>query len=44
MELGNFSVSLAVRDLEASSDFYQKLGFEPIFGEAEQGWQILRNG
>ena len=44
MELGNFSLSLAVRDLEASGDFYQKLGFEPIFGEAEQGWQILRNG
>ena len=44
MELGNFSVSLAVRDLAASRDFYQKLGFEPYFGEAEQGWLILKNG
>jgi len=44
MELGNFSTSLAVRDLEVSRDFYQKLGFEPIFGEAAQGWLILRNG
>jgi catechol 2,3-dioxygenase-like lactoylglutathione lyase family enzyme len=44
MELGNFSVSLTVKDLEASADFYQKLGFEPVFGEAAQGWLILRNG
>ena len=44
MELGNFSVSLAVRDLEASRDFYQKLGFQPVMGEASQGWLIVRNG
>jgi lactoylglutathione lyase len=44
MELGNFSVSLAVRDLEASRDFYQKLGFDAVFGEPSQGWVILRNG
>jgi lactoylglutathione lyase len=44
MELGNFSVSLTVKDLEASRDFYQKLGFVPVFGEAAQGWLILRNG
>src|SRR5262245_13814508 len=44
MELGNFSVSLAVKDLDASRDFYQKLGFEAVFGEAAQGWLILRNG
>ena len=44
MELGNFSVSLAVRDVEVSRDFYQKLGFEPVMGEAAQGWLILRNG
>jgi catechol 2,3-dioxygenase-like lactoylglutathione lyase family enzyme len=44
MDLGNFSVSLTVKDLEASRNFYQKLGFEPIFGEASQGWLILRNG
>ncbi len=44
MELGNFSVSLAVKDLAASRAFYEKLGFTPIGGEAEHGWLILRNG
>ena len=44
MELGAFSVSLAVKDLEASKAFYEKLGFAPFFGEASQGWLILRNG
>lgn len=44
MNLGNFSVSLAVKDLAASSAFYQKLGFSVIGGNAEQHWLILRNG
>ena len=44
MELGAFSVSLAVRDLEASRRFYEKLGFVPFFGEATQHWLMLRNG
>jgi len=44
MELGTFSVSLAVKDLEASRAFYEKLGFSPFFGEASQGLLILRNG
>ena len=44
MELGAFSVSLAVKDLEASRAFYQKLGFEVVGGDPTQGWQILRNG
>ena len=44
MELGAFSVSLAVGDLEASRDFYEKLGFEVVGGEASQNWVILRNG
>src|SRR4030095_13639364 len=44
MTLGNFSVSLAVKDIEASHAFYQKLGFAPIAGDAAQGWLILRNG
>ena len=39
MELGNFSVSLAVKDLAASRDFYQKLGFEAVMGQADQGWK-----
>jgi lactoylglutathione lyase len=44
MELGNFSVSLAVKDLAASQAFYEKLGFTTIFGDATQNWLILRNG
>jgi lactoylglutathione lyase len=44
MELGAFSVSLAVQDIDASRAFYEALGFEPIMGDAEQGWLILRNG
>ena len=44
MELGAFSVSLAVKDLEASRDFYAKLGFRVVGGDPSQNWQILRNG
>jgi catechol 2,3-dioxygenase-like lactoylglutathione lyase family enzyme len=44
MMLGNFSVSLAVRDIEASHTFYQRLGFVQIAGAASQKWLILRNG
>ena len=44
MELGAFSVSLAVKDLAASRAFYEALGFEAFHGEAAQGWLILRNG
>jgi catechol 2,3-dioxygenase-like lactoylglutathione lyase family enzyme len=42
--LGAFSVSLAVKDLEASRAFYEKLDFLVVGGVAEQGWLILRNG
>lgn len=44
MELGAFSVSLAVKDIEKSKDFYQKLGFESFGGDESQGWLILKNG
>ena len=44
MDLGAFSVSLAVKDLEATRAFYEKLGFAPFFGDATQNWLILRNG
>ena len=44
MELGAFSVSLAVKDLAASRAFYETLGFEPFMGDPEQGWLVLRNG
>jgi lactoylglutathione lyase len=44
MELGAFSVSLSVKDIEESKVFYQKIGFEKIGGEQSQNWLILRNG
>ena len=44
MNLGAFSVSLSVKDIEASRDFYAKLGFEPIGGDIDESWLILRNG
>ena len=44
MELGAFSISLAVKDLEASRVFYGKFGFEIVGGDPSQNWQILRNG
>ena len=43
MNLGNFSVSLAVKDLEASRAFYQKLGFEACSGDGKS-WQVMQNG
>ncbi len=44
MQLGAFSVSLAVKDLQASKDFYTALGFEVAGDYAEQGWAIMRHG
>lgn len=44
MELGNFSVSLAVKDIEASKLFYEKLGFSVFMGDQSQGWLIMKNG
>lgn len=44
MDLGAFSVSLAVRDLGASRAFYETLGFEAFHGDAAQGWLIMKNG
>jgi catechol 2,3-dioxygenase-like lactoylglutathione lyase family enzyme len=44
MELGAFSVSLAVKDLEASRIFYENLGFKVFHGDASQNWLILKNG
>jgi catechol 2,3-dioxygenase-like lactoylglutathione lyase family enzyme len=44
MELGAFSVSLAVKDIAASRAFYEKFGFVPFAGDADQGWLMLRNG
>src|SRR5262245_66400416 len=44
MELGAFSISLAVKDLEASRTFYEKFGFKVFAGDASQGWLIMKNG
>lgn len=44
MDLGNFSVSLAVKDIEASKRFYEKLGFAVFMGDQSQNWLILKNG
>ncbi|MEO8102503.1 MAG: VOC family protein [Betaproteobacteria bacterium] len=44
MELGNFSVSLAVKDIEASKLFYQKLGYTVFMGDPSQNWLIMKNG
>lgn len=44
MQLGAFSVSLAVQDIHASKSFYEKLGFEAFGGDISQNWLILKNG
>lgn len=44
MDLGAFSVSLAVKDLKASREFYEKFGFKAFAGNPAQNWLILRNG
>ncbi len=44
MELGAFSVSLAVKDIEVSRAFYEKLGFAVFAGVQSQNWLILKNG
>jgi catechol 2,3-dioxygenase-like lactoylglutathione lyase family enzyme len=44
VELGAFSISLTVADLERSRQFYEKLGFEVAGGAAEENWLILKNG
>ncbi len=44
MQLGNFSVSLAVKDIKASKAFYEKLDFKEVAGQLEQNWLILQNG
>jgi lactoylglutathione lyase len=43
MKLGNFSLSLNVKDIRASQKFYEALGFAIFTGDVEQGWLILKN-
>ncbi|MBE2222635.1 MAG: VOC family protein [Anaerolineae bacterium] len=44
MELGAFSISLSVKDLETSKTFYENLGFSVFAGEHTQNWLIMKNG
>ena len=44
MDLGAFSVSLNVKDIQVSKSFYEKLGFQVFGGVVEQNWLILKNG
>lgn len=44
INLGAFSVSLAVADIDASRRFYEKFGFRVVGGDRAANWQILRNG
>jgi lactoylglutathione lyase len=44
MQLGAFSISLAVKDIAASRAFYEKFGFKEFAGDASKNWLILKNG
>ncbi len=44
MEIGAFSISLSVKDIHISAEFYQKLGFSQMGGDISQNWLILKNG
>ncbi|WP_250253489.1 VOC family protein [Chryseobacterium sp. Marseille-Q3244] len=44
MKLGAFSISLSVKDLQKSKDFYEKLGFATMAGATEQNYLIMKNG
>ncbi len=44
MNLGAFSVSLSVKDIEASKNFYEKLGFQSLGGDISHNWLIMKNG
>jgi len=44
MDLGAFSISLAVKDIKVSKAFYEKLGFKDFGGDITQNWLIMKNG
>jgi len=44
MQLGNFSISLVVKDIQESKTFYEKFGFQVFGGDISQNWLILKNG
>ncbi|MGG1686686.1 VOC family protein [Pseudalkalibacillus sp. NRS-1564] len=43
MNFGAFSVSLSVKDIQASKHFYEKLGFQSFGGDISQNWLIMKN-
>ncbi|MGD7008623.1 VOC family protein [Metabacillus sp. 84] len=43
MKLGSFSVSLSVKDIQKSKEFYEKLGFDSMGGNIEHNWLIMKN-
>jgi catechol 2,3-dioxygenase-like lactoylglutathione lyase family enzyme len=43
LKLGAFSMSLSVKDLKISKDFYEKLGFTVLGGSMEQNYLIMKN-
>ncbi|GAA5083318.1 hypothetical protein GCM10023210_01720 [Chryseobacterium ginsengisoli] len=44
MKLGAFSISLSVKDLQKSKDFYEKLGFSHMAGAMDHNYLIMKNG
>src|SRR5437867_11403904 len=44
MDIVTFSISLTVKDLEVSRQFYEKFGFKAFAGDPSQKWLILKNG
>jgi catechol 2,3-dioxygenase-like lactoylglutathione lyase family enzyme len=44
VQLGNFSISLSVKDIKASKAFYEKLDFKQVSGKLEENWVVLQNG
>lgn len=44
MQLGNFSISLTVKDINASKTFYENLGFKTVGGNLDQHWVVMQNG
>lgn len=43
MKLGTFSTSLTVKDIHASKEFYEHLGFSVFAGDLEKNYLIMKN-
>lgn len=44
MEIGAFSMSLSVKDIQLSREFYEKLGFSVFAGDQSKHWLVMKNG